>query len=95
MTKEEFTQLFFSKGGNQSELDAVVKEIETLILKKALFAYIEKLDPTERNKVHAMDAMAASEYLNTRKDQLPTISQEEFKKISSGVWQSYVDSVLN
>lgn len=95
MTKEEFTQLFFSKGGSQSELNIVVKEIETLILKKTLFAYIEKLDTAERNKVHAMDAIAASEYFKTNKDQLPTISQEEFIKISSGVWQNYVDSVLS
>ena len=95
MTKEEFTQLFLSKGGKQSELYDVAKQVEQLIIKKTLFIYIEKLKPAERDKIHAMDVQTASEYFTANKDHLPKLTQEEINSIASNTWQSYVDSVLS
>lgn len=71
-----------------AEIRSVMKDVGTIIVGRALAAYLQTLPENERAALTALSPEEMEEYL-AKHPHLPPFSQEAFDKIHDDIWREY------
>jgi len=88
MSEQEITQELERLGYKNAEVRSTLKDVGTIIIGRALAAYLETLPESERATLTALSPEEMENYL-AKHPNLPAFSQEVFDKIHDDTWREY------
>jgi len=80
-------------GFKEQNLDAVIADVNKIILNKALGNYFLRLSENERSKLKKLKEEELVKYIEAHKDIFPIFSTQEFKGIHNETWQNYFSAI--
>ena len=88
MSEQEITQELERLGYKSAEIRSAMKDVGTIIIGRAMAAYLETLPESERATLTAFSPEELESYL-AKHPHLPPFSQEAFDKIHDDTWREY------
>jgi ribosome maturation protein Sdo1 len=93
MNKEDIKKVLRAAGASEKDLEKMIEDVKSLILRKAMDKYSQKLTEEQRKTLSSLPESQIQSYIEEHKSEFPPMDSKELEGVAKQTWSEYLATV--